>query len=155
MNEQQSPHHSQSKVVCRNFLGLWRLKHWRIRITYRQRRSNFPRRERKLTKVTYSVALLMAFLAAENENWPLEDLPQADLVFVVINAFNHLEPWRQPTVRFLFGDCRFLYFHSLIRLAFFVSKELLCLYDKQNNTRLLVCNSTSHLLAALTRELSI
>ena len=27
MNERQSPHDSQHKVVCRNFLGLWRLKH--------------------------------------------------------------------------------------------------------------------------------
>ena len=29
-------------------------------------------------KVTYSVALVMAFLAAENENRQLEDSPQAD-----------------------------------------------------------------------------
>ena len=29
-------------------------------------------------KVTYSVALVMAFLAANNENRHLEDLPQAD-----------------------------------------------------------------------------
>ena len=29
-------------------------------------------------KVTYSVALVMAFLAANNENRQLEDLPQAD-----------------------------------------------------------------------------
>ena len=33
--------------------------------------------ERKLEpKVTYSVALVMAFLAGENENRQLEDLPQ-------------------------------------------------------------------------------
>ena len=30
-------------------------------------------------KFTYSVALVMAFLAAENENRQLEDLPQADV----------------------------------------------------------------------------
>ena len=30
-------------------------------------------------RVTYSVALVKAFLAAENENRQLEDLPQADL----------------------------------------------------------------------------
>ena len=37
-----SPHHSQSKVVtvCRNFFGLWLLKHWKIRIAYRQWRSH-------------------------------------------------------------------------------------------------------------------
>ena len=42
LNEQQSPHHSQSKVVtvCRNFFGLWLLKHWKIRIAYRQWRSH-------------------------------------------------------------------------------------------------------------------
>ena len=30
------PHHSQSKVVCRNFFGSWPLKHWQIRIIHRQ-----------------------------------------------------------------------------------------------------------------------
>ena len=41
-NERQSPHHSQSKVVTvfRNFSGLWLLKHWKIRIAYRQWRSH-------------------------------------------------------------------------------------------------------------------
>ena len=42
LNERQSPHHSQSKVVtvCRNFFGLWLLKLWKIRIAYRQWRSH-------------------------------------------------------------------------------------------------------------------
>ena len=44
MNERQSFHDSQYKVVCRNFLGLWRLKHWKIRIADRQWGSNFSRR---------------------------------------------------------------------------------------------------------------
>ena len=39
---------------------------------------------------------------------------------------------------FFFGDCRSFYFHSLIESTFLDSKGLLCLYDKQNNTRLLV-----------------
>ena len=47
MNERQNLHDSQSMVVCRNFFGLWRLKHLKIRITYRERRSNFSRRDRK------------------------------------------------------------------------------------------------------------
>ena len=71
-------------TFCRNFLGLWLPKHWKFRIAYRQWRSNF-RRKRKKTKirkekpkVTYTVALVMAFLAAENENRLLEDLLQAD-----------------------------------------------------------------------------
>ena len=33
-------------------------------------------------KVTHSVALVMAFLAAENDNRQLEDLPQADFVYL-------------------------------------------------------------------------
>ena len=46
-NERRCFYHSQSKVVCRNLYGLWLLKHWKIRIAYRQERSNFPRRGRK------------------------------------------------------------------------------------------------------------
>ena len=50
---------------------------------YRQRRSNFPKRKKtkirnEKPKGTYSVALVMAYLAAKNENRSLEDLPQAD-----------------------------------------------------------------------------
>ena len=47
-----------------------------------------------------------------------------------------------------------------MKSAFIHSKGLLCLYDKQNNTRLLidmeflVFNKTTHSFAALTRELS-
>ena len=59
-------------------------KHWKIRVPIRQWRSNIswrgrkPKCEKKKPKATYSVALVMAFLAAENENRQLEDLPQAD-----------------------------------------------------------------------------
>ena len=79
MNERQSLHHPQSKVVCRNLFGLWLLKHWKTRIAYKQWRSNsegvkYEIRKEK-PKVTY---LVMAFPAAENENRQLEDLPQAD-----------------------------------------------------------------------------
>ena len=41
-------------------------------------------------------------------------------------------------VIFFFGNCRILYFHWLFKLAFLVSKGLLCLYDEQNNTWLLL-----------------
>ena len=59
-------------------------------------------------------------------------------VFVVIQRM--FSSWvRQRTLRFFFfGDCRSFYFHSLIESTFLDSKGLLCLYDKQNNTRLLV-----------------
>ena len=82
MNERQSLHHSQSKVVCRNFFGLWLRKHRKIRIAYRQWRSNSPSRGKtkirsEKPKVTYSAALVMAFLAAENENRQLENMLQA------------------------------------------------------------------------------
>ena len=82
-NERRCFYHSQSKVVCRNLYGLWLLKHWKIRIAYRQERSNFPRRGRKpkygkKTESWVLSGLVMAFRAAENENRQLEDLPQAD-----------------------------------------------------------------------------
>ena len=48
INERRSPHHSQSKVVYRNFFGSWPLKHWKIRIVHRQWRLNFLRIGRKL-----------------------------------------------------------------------------------------------------------
>ena len=114
----------------------------------------------------YSVALMLAFLSAENENRQLEDLPLADfgrlperlllsvrtksinenfinwklrpLLFLWFNAFFHLKSQHQRTLRLLFEDCRFIYFHSLMKSAFLPSKGLLCLYDKQNNTWLLV-----------------
>ena len=45
-------------------------------------------------KVTYSVALIMVFLAAENENRLLEDLTQADFVqfwlYVYLKDFLYL-----------------------------------------------------------------
>ena len=78
-------YHSQSKVVCQNFFRLWLLKHWKICIAGRQWHSNFPIRGRnkmwkEKPKVMYSVALLMKFLVAENENRIQEDLPQVDFM---------------------------------------------------------------------------
>ena len=45
--------------------------------TLLEREENQKKRKEK-PKVTYLVVLVVAFLAAENENRPLEDLPQAD-----------------------------------------------------------------------------
>ena len=130
--------------------------------TFLEREENQKKKRKEKPKVTYLVVLVMAFLAAENENRPLEDLPQADFgrvpewfllsvrtnsitknfvhgklgplfVFVVIQRM--FSSWvRQRTLRFVFGDCRSFYFHSLIESTFLVSKRLLCLHDKQNNT---------------------
>ena len=81
-------YHSQSKVVCQNFFRLWLLKHWKICIAGRQWHSNFPIRGRnkmwkEKPKVMYSVALVMKFLVAENENWIQEDLPQVDFMHCI------------------------------------------------------------------------
>ena len=68
------------------------------------------------------------------------------------NAFFHLESQRQRTLRLLFEDCRFIYFHSLMKSAFLLSKGLLCLYDKQNNTWLL--EDMEFLFSCSTRHLT-
>ena len=65
-----------------DFFGLWLLKHWKTRIAYRYWRSKTKIRKEK-PKVTYSVALVMALLPAENENQQLTDLPQVDFVLTV------------------------------------------------------------------------
>ena len=71
-----------------------------------------------------------------------------NIIITVIDSIN-------ITLRFLFGDCRSFYFHSLIKLSFPVSKGLLCLYDKQNNIwslvdkKFLFSCSTRHLTRSL------
>ena len=70
--------------------------------------------------------------------------------------FFRLEPLHRRTLRFLFGDCLSFYFHWLVKSSFLVSKGLLSIYNKQNNTRLLA--DMEFLFACftqhLTRELS-
>ena len=68
-------------------------------------------------------------------NWKLRPLLFLKSWFI---AFFHLKSQRQRTLRLLFEDCWFTYFHSLMKSAFLPSKGLLCLYDKQNKTWLLV-----------------
>ena len=46
-----------------------------FKLSKKGKKSKIPKEKRK---VTYPVALVMAFLTAENENGQLEDLPQAD-----------------------------------------------------------------------------
>ena len=95
-----------------------------------------------------------------NENFVNWKLRPFLLLQSWFNAFIHLKSQRQRTLRLLFEDCRFIYFHSLMKSAFLPSKGLFCLYDKQNNTWLLVdmeflfsC-STHHLTRSL-RSISI
>ena len=121
----------------------------------------------------------MAFHAAENKNRQLDDLSQADFgrvperflrsvktksitenfvhwklrpsfVFVVFQLiFSSWVLAPMPCTIFIRG-LSILYFHSSIKLTFLVSKGILCLYDKRNNTWLLVelsfleFNSASH-----------
>ena len=126
------------------------------------------------------MALVSAFLSAKNENRQLEDLPLADfgrlperhLVSVRIKSINEkflnwkLRPllfFNHDSTRFsilrvsakALYDCRFIYFHSLMKSAFPLSRGPLGLYDKQNNTRLLVDMkfAFSCSLRHLTREL--
>ena len=64
INERQSLHHSQSKVFCRNFFGLWLLKHW-------QWRSIFPRggnTERKTESYVFSG---FSRLRTKIKNWKI------------------------------------------------------------------------------------
>ena len=78
MNERQSLHHSQSKVVCRNLFGLL---HWKIRIAFRKWRSNFSSRKTnqnmKRKTESYVFSGFGNCSAADNENRQMEDLPQA------------------------------------------------------------------------------
>ena len=56
-------------------------------------------------------------------------------VFVImIQSIFYLKSQRQHTLRLLFED----YLHSLMRSNFLPRKGLLCLYDEQNNTWLLI-----------------
>ena len=80
MSEQQSLRHFQSKVFCRNFLGLWLLKHSKIpyllqtvtfKLSLKGKKTNLGKEK---PKVSYFVALVVAFIAAENENRQMEDL---------------------------------------------------------------------------------
>ena len=87
-------------------------------------------------------ALVMAFLMAANEIKQLEDLTQAkfdsQFVFVTIQCIFHLEPYHPSTQQLFFKDCRSYLVHSLIKLTFLVNVGLLCLYDEQNKTWLLL-----------------
>ena len=96
-------------------------------------------------KATYS----MAFLLAENKNRQLEDLPQADFLlkifrplFVFVVFQRSFSSWALPPTHFtIFNrELSILLFSFINQVDFLVSKGLLSIYiyDKQNNTRLLV-----------------
>ena len=71
---------------------------------------------------------------------------------MMVQRIFHLKSERQRTLRMLFGDCRLIYFHLLMKSAFLLSKGLLCLYDEQNNTWLLI--DMEFLFSCSTRHLT-
>ena len=98
-------------------------------------------------KATYS----MAFLSAENKNWQLEDLPQADFgrlpeifrpLFVFVVFRRSFSSWAlAPTLFTIFNwELSILLFSFINQIDFLVIKGLLSIYiyDKPNNTWLLV-----------------
>ena len=62
-------------TAAKTLKNLYFLQTVTSKLSYKGKKTNT--RKEKL-KITYSVALVMAFLAAENENRQLEDLPRAD-----------------------------------------------------------------------------
>ena len=105
--------------------------------------------QKEKPKVTYSAALVVAFLAAENENHrQLEDLPQANIGrlserlllsvrkksikgrILLTGNYDHCFVYNHDSTHFSIMslsanvryDCRFFYFHSLMRSTFLVTK---------------------------------
>ena len=116
----------------------------------------------------------MAFVVAENGNRQLEDLSQADfgclLERLLLSVSKKFKKWEfckfkiPPIVVFVImiqsifpswalapTHCTIvdasIYFLLLLTSAFLVTNALLCLYDKQNNTRSLFECSTRHFIS--------
>ena len=70
-------------------------------------------------KVVYPVALVMAFLAAENENWQLEYLPQADFSRV-LKRFHLLIRTKSITKNFLNWKLGPLFVFVVFQRIFFI-----------------------------------
>ena len=78
MKERQSPYFLSefSRIMAAKTLkNPYRLQTMTLKLSKKEKETKI-RKEKP--KVTYTVALVMAFLAAENENRLLEDLLQAD-----------------------------------------------------------------------------
>ena len=78
MKERQSPYFLSefSRIMAAKTLkNPYRLQTMTLKLSKKEKE---PKIRKEKPKVTYTVALVMAFLAAENENRLLEDLLQAD-----------------------------------------------------------------------------
>ena len=167
MNKRQSLHHSQSKVVCQNFFNLWLLNAKKsLPLTDSDVQTLLGEEENQNTKRKAETYIFSAFGNEIFHGWERKSstrrftlgrfwhVPEIFLPSVRTNsiaenfiywklgplfAFVVISSWlRQHTLRFLFGDSRSFYCHLLMKSTFLVSEGLLSLYDKQNNTWLLV-----------------
>ena len=83
MNERQILHHFNPRLFVEKLLGLGLLKHQKITTACNSDFQTFPEGKKKTEygkknpKFTYSVALVIAFFAADSGNLQLEDLSQA------------------------------------------------------------------------------
>ena len=155
------------KVFCQNFFGLRRIKHWKIRIAYRQWHSNFPRRGRKRKTGNY---VFSGFGNGISRGWEQKSTTEIfatgrfwlctwKTFFVGKDQFNNWQ-FCILKIRLIVCFCRdstyvfilsapthylifmrglsILLFSSIMESTFLVSKGLLSLYDKENNAWLLV-----------------
>ena len=167
INKRQSLHHSQSKVVCQNFFNLWLLNTKKsLPLTDSDVQTLLGEEENQNTKRKAETYIFSAFGNGIFHRWERKSstrrftlgrfwhVPEIFLLSVRTNSIAEnficwklgplfalvvISSWvRQHTLRFLFRDSRSFYCHLLMKSTFLVSEGLLCLYDKQNNTWLLV-----------------
>ena len=169
------------KVFCQNLFGLRRIKHWKIRIAYRQWHSNFPRRGRKRKTGNYvfsgfgngisrgweqkSTTEIFAtgrfwlctwktFFVGKDQfnNWQFCIL-KIRLIVCFCRDSTHVFILSAPTHYLIFmWGLSILLFSSIMESTFLVSKELLSPYNKENNAWLLV--DAKFLFSCSTRHLT-
>ena len=71
-------------MTAKTFKNPYRWQTERFKLSYKAKKTN---KLKEKPKVTHSVALVLAFLSAENENRQLEDLPPADLAVYLKGFF--------------------------------------------------------------------
>ena len=125
-------------VLCRNFLGLLLLKHWKIRTAYRQWRSNlsWKKKKTKIWKVKYSVT---TGRFAKGRFWPstwkISYVGTDKVRILYIQTWAHCCLCYDSTHFFTLAPTHFIiffrglsivFFSFIHKSAFLVSKGLLC-----------------------------
>ena len=134
-----------------NFFGIWLLNTKKsVSLTYRQVtfKHNLKGEKTKIwkrkPKVTYSVALVMAFLAAENESRQLEDLPQADFGSVperfLLSVKDQCDNWQLCLLKirpiaWSYSDSRHVFMLSAHGFANFIRRLSILLFSFFNKDR--------------------